>query len=104
MSYVELSSQTGLSQTTVKYHVAMGLNDCLSVMGEVRIDAGEGGLRHIFRLGRSLPISEGCVSLASDELLPLRPGHKMSFDGRVFGPIKSSQVRYCASPFLTIDR
>ena len=41
MSYVELSSQTGLSQTTVKYHVAMGLNDCLSVMGKARIDAGD---------------------------------------------------------------
>ena len=41
MSYVELSNHTGLSQTTVKYHVAMGLSDCLSVMGEVGLDAGE---------------------------------------------------------------
>ena len=41
MSYVEISNQTGLSQTTVKYHVAMGLNDCLSVMGEARTDTDD---------------------------------------------------------------
>lgn len=34
MSYVELSQHTGLSQTTVKYHVAMAFSECLTAMKE----------------------------------------------------------------------
>lgn len=54
--------------------------------------------------GRPFPKRDGCILLDADELLLLRPEHKMSFDGRVFGPIKRNQVRHCASAFMTIER
>ncbi|MCG8507580.1 MAG: sigma-70 family RNA polymerase sigma factor [Sphingomonadales bacterium] len=40
LSYVDLSKRTGLSQTTVKYHVAMAFAECLSAMGDAATDAG----------------------------------------------------------------
>ncbi|PHZ83573.1 RNA polymerase sigma factor [Paremcibacter congregatus] len=40
MSYVDLAKRTGLSQTTVKYHVAMAFSECLSAMDDAGIGPG----------------------------------------------------------------
>lgn len=41
LTYVELSKRTGLSQTTVKYHVAMAFAQCLSAMEEASSEEDE---------------------------------------------------------------
>jgi len=55
------------------------------------------------RLGRALPVWQGCRTLATDELLLLNPAHPDSLDGRYFGPLPASTVLGRAIPILTRD-
>lgn len=55
------------------------------------------------RLGRPLPVWQGCRSLAGGELLLLNPDHPDSLDGRYFGPLDASAVLGRAIPILTRD-
>lgn len=53
------------------------------------------------RLGRPLPVWQGCRTLAAGELLLLNPAHPDSLDGRYFGPLRASAVLGRATPILT---
>lgn len=53
------------------------------------------------RLGRPLPVWQGCRTLAAGELLLLNPAHSDSLDGRYFGPLRASAVLGRAIPILT---
>jgi conjugative transfer signal peptidase TraF len=53
------------------------------------------------RLGRTLPVWQGCRTLRSGELLMLNPDHADSMDGRYFGPLPASAVLGRAIPILT---
>lgn len=55
------------------------------------------------RLGRPLPVWQGCRTLAANELLLLNPAHPASLDGRYFGPLRASAVLGRAVPILTRD-
>ena len=55
------------------------------------------------RIGRLLPVWQGCRTLASGELLLLNPDHADSLDGRYFGPLPTSTVLGRAIPILTRD-
>ena len=55
------------------------------------------------RLGRQLPVWQGCRTLRSGQLLMLNPGHADSMDGRYFGPLPASTVLGRAIPILTRD-
>lgn len=55
------------------------------------------------RLGRPLPVWQGCRTLAAGELLLLNPAHPDSLDGRYFGPLPTSTVLGRAIPILTRD-
>jgi conjugative transfer signal peptidase TraF len=55
------------------------------------------------RLGRPLPVWQGCRTLAADELLLLNPEHPDSLDSRYFGPLSASTVLGRAVPILTRD-
>lgn len=53
------------------------------------------------RIGRPLPVWQGCRALAVGELLLLNPDHPDSLDGRYFGPLPASTVLGRAIPILT---
>ena len=53
------------------------------------------------RLGRPLPVWQGCRTLRTGELLMLNPDHADSMDGRYFGPLPASTVLGRAIPILT---
>ncbi len=55
------------------------------------------------RLGRPLPVWQGCRTLATGELLLLNQDHADSLDGRYFGPLPVSTVLGRAIPILTRD-
>ncbi|PAL25292.1 S26 family signal peptidase [Sphingopyxis sp. GW247-27LB] len=55
------------------------------------------------RIGRLLPVWQGCRALASGELLLLNPAHPDSLDGRYFGSLPASTVLGRAIPILTRD-
>lgn len=55
------------------------------------------------RLGRPLPVWQGCRTLAAGELLLLNPAAPDSLDGRYFGPLPASKVIGRAVPILTRD-
>lgn len=55
------------------------------------------------RIGRPLPVWQGCRSLAAGEMLLLNPAHPDSLDGRYFGPLPASTVLGRAIPILTRD-
>lgn len=55
------------------------------------------------RIGRPLPVWQGCRTLAAGELLLLNPDHPDSLDGRYFGPLPASTVLGRAIPILTRD-
>jgi type IV secretory pathway protease TraF len=53
------------------------------------------------RQGRPLPVWRGCRTLAADEIFPLSTVLPTSFDGRYFGPIRTSVVLGIARPLWT---
>ncbi len=53
------------------------------------------------RLGRPLPVWQGCRTLHDGELFLLNPDHPDSLDGRYFGPLPASTVLGRARPILT---
>lgn len=53
------------------------------------------------RIGRPLPVWQGCRALRAGELLMLNPDHADSMDGRYFGPLRASAVLGRAIPILT---
>jgi conjugative transfer signal peptidase TraF len=55
------------------------------------------------RLGRPLPVWQGCRTLRAGELLMLNPDHADSMDGRYFGPLPTATVLGRAIPILTRD-
>lgn len=55
------------------------------------------------RLGRPLPVWQGCRTLAAGELLLLNPEHPDSLDSRYFGSLSASTVLGRAVPILTRD-
>lgn len=55
------------------------------------------------RLGRPLPVWQGCRTLRDDELFLLNPAHPDSLDGRYFGPLPADAVLGRAHPILTRD-
>jgi len=55
------------------------------------------------RLGRALPVWQGCRTLRAGELLMLNPDHADSLDGRYFGPLPASTVLGRVIPILTRD-
>lgn len=55
------------------------------------------------RLGRPLPVWQGCRTLREGELFLLNPDHPDSLDGRYFGPLPADAVLGRAHPILTRD-
>jgi conjugative transfer signal peptidase TraF len=55
------------------------------------------------RLGRPLPVWQGCRMLRTGELLMLNPDQADSMDGRYFGPLPASTVLGHAIPIATRD-
>lgn len=55
------------------------------------------------RIGRPLPVWQGCRTLLAGEMLLLNPDHPDSLDGRYFGPLPASTVLGRAFPILTRD-
>ena len=53
------------------------------------------------RLGRPLPIWQGCRTLRGGELFLLNPAHPDSLDGRYFGPLPADAVLGRVHPILT---
>lgn len=53
------------------------------------------------RLGRPLPVWQGCRTLRDGELFLLNPAHPDSLDGRYFGPLPADAVLGRARPILT---
>lgn len=55
------------------------------------------------RLGRLLPVWQGCRTLRPGELFLLNPEHPDSLDGRYFGPLDASALLGRARPILIRD-
>lgn len=55
------------------------------------------------RLGRPLPVWQGCRTLRDGELFLLNPAHPDSLDGRYFGPLPTEALLGRAHPILTRD-
>lgn len=55
------------------------------------------------RIGRPLPVWQGCRTLGAGELLLLNLDHPDSLDSRYFGPLRASAVLGRAIPILTRD-
>ncbi|GAA5055151.1 S26 family signal peptidase [Erythrobacter westpacificensis] len=55
------------------------------------------------RLGRPLPVWQGCRTLRDDEIFLLNPAHPDSLDGRYFGPLDASAVLGRARPISSRD-
>lgn len=55
------------------------------------------------RLGRPLPVWQGCRTLRDGELFLLNPAHPDSLDGRYVGPLPADAVLGRARPILTRD-
>jgi conjugative transfer signal peptidase TraF len=53
------------------------------------------------RLGRSLPVWQGCRRIASNELFLMNWDVRDSLDGRYFGPIEASSIIGRAAPLWT---
>lgn len=53
------------------------------------------------RLGRPLPVWQGCHTLRDGELFLLNPAHPDSLDGRYFGPLDASTVLGRAHPIFS---
>ncbi|WP_332119842.1 S26 family signal peptidase [Azorhizobium caulinodans] len=82
----------------------MGLpgQDVCRFSGAITVDSvplGEALRRD--RLGRDLPIWQGCRRIAPGELFLMNPDVGDSLDGRYFGPIPSTSVIGRAMPLLT---
>ena len=63
---------------------------------------GEAQLRD--RLGRPLPVSRGCQTIATGALFFMNPARGDSLDGRYFGPLPASSVIGRATPLRTSAR
>ena len=55
------------------------------------------------RMGRTMPVWQGCRCVGADELFLLNPAAD-SLDGRYFGPVASSSIVGIARPLLTRSR
>lgn len=53
------------------------------------------------RLGRPLPVWQGCRRITSGEVFLMNGHIRDSFDGRYFGPIETSSIRGRATPLWT---
>ncbi|MBL4603400.1 MAG: S26 family signal peptidase [Emcibacteraceae bacterium] len=51
--------------------------------------------------GRPLTHPQGCLTVSSNETLPLATDTSLSYDGRYFGFIASEMITSCLSPLLT---
>lgn len=60
-------------------------------------------VRELDRLGRPLPVWQGCHTLGDGELFLLNPAHPDSLDGRYFGPLPAAALLGRARPILTRD-
>ena len=88
----------------LKHVVAKAGQRVCRIGGVVSVDARPVAVaRPRDRLGRPLPIWQGCRLLAAGELLLLNPDHPDSLDGRYFGPLDTSAVVGRAIPILTRD-
>lgn len=56
------------------------------------------------RIGRPMPVWQGCRTLAADEVLLLNPAAEASFDGRYFGPVSTRSIRAVLSPLWLVGR
>ncbi|MCZ4288447.1 S26 family signal peptidase [Hoeflea alexandrii] len=56
------------------------------------------------RIGRALPVWQGCQRIADGEVFLLNWRHPDSLDGRYFGPLPQSAVIGRAMPLLTDER
>lgn len=55
------------------------------------------------RIGRPMPVWQGCRTLAADEVLLLNPAAEGSFDGRYFGPVSTRSIRAVLTPLWLAD-
>jgi conjugative transfer signal peptidase TraF len=62
-----------------------------------------GAARERDRLGRLLPVWQGCRVIADGEVFLMNWNEPASFDGRYFGPIPSSAIVGRAEPILTFE-
>ena len=53
------------------------------------------------RLGRPMPVWQGCRRIAADEVFLMNRDVENSLDGRYFGPIPASSIRGAAVPVWT---
>ena len=51
------------------------------------------------RMGRDLPVWDGCATLAAGEVFLLSP-HPSSLDGRYFGPVHEADILGVAAPLI----
>lgn len=54
------------------------------------------------RIGRPMPVWQGCRTLAADEVLLLNPAAESSFDGRYFGPVSTRSIRAVLTPLWLV--
>ena len=55
------------------------------------------------RVGRALPIWQGCHQLGVGEVFLMNPCAPDSFDGRYFGPLPRTAITARLTPFRTVD-
>ena len=53
------------------------------------------------RLGRRLPVWQGCLQLGHEQVFLLNPGRPDSLDGRYFGPLPATSILGRATPLWT---
>lgn len=53
------------------------------------------------RMGRGLPVWQGCLRIADGDLFLMNPGVRDSLDGRYFGPVPASAIIGRATPLYT---
>lgn len=53
------------------------------------------------RMGRAMPVWQGCRRIADSDLFLMNPGVRDSFDGRYLGPLPASAVIGKATPIYT---
>jgi conjugative transfer signal peptidase TraF len=68
----------------------------------ITIDSVEiGAALETDRLGRPMPVWQGCRRIAADEVFLMNQDVENSLDGRYFGPIAVSSIRGAAVPLWT---
>ena len=91
-------------RTPMLKHVAAMRGQRICRMGLDFLVVGErfASARSRDRIGRPMPVWQGCRILAADEVLLLNPAAEASFDGRYFGPVSTRSIRAVLTPLWLV--